>query len=233
MTLPAGDVMLRPLLKLPRAIAVFNLTGERDRSMKPYDFLKRPRNFEAAPPLIALLVLVGVAAVGFASGAARSGQEGAAAHGEREFKTTFPARVPLKVKVKDEKSFKDPLNRDWLREMEIEIKNTGSKPIYYLYVVIRLPEMIVAGHQLGFQLKYGRRDLLFLDTPVKPEDVPILPGESITLRPPQSDVRAYEKIRDTEGRPDQKKVEFDFQFINFGDGTGIQGTDGHPAPKRS
>ena len=44
---------------------------------------------------------------GFVSGTAQSVQE------EREFKNTVPAHVPVKVKIKNEKSFKDKGNKGW------------------------------------------------------------------------------------------------------------------------
>ncbi|HEX8557870.1 MAG TPA: hypothetical protein VF668_07220 [Pyrinomonadaceae bacterium] len=35
------------------------------------------------------------------------------------------------MKLKSEKSFKDLKNKRWLRELELEVKNTGSRPIHY------------------------------------------------------------------------------------------------------
>jgi hypothetical protein len=177
--------------------------------MKPDDISDRLRDFPLYLPTALLCLLVALSVIGVASGEAQSAQE------EREFK----------------KSFKDKGNKNWLRELEIEVKNTGSKPIYYLYVVITMPEIIRQGHPLGYRVTYGRRDLLFLDTPVKPDDVSIPPGGSVTLRIPESRVGAYEKTRDAEKRAEPKKVEFDLQFINFGDGTGLEGTDGSPAAR--
>jgi hypothetical protein len=179
--------------------------------------------------LVLFLVLCGVSIV---SSTAQVSQDNAAAspQREREFKSIVPDHVPIKVKVKNDKSFKDMKNKAWFRELEIEVRNTGSKPIYYLYVVISMPEVIVQGYPLGFRVTYGRSDLLFLSTPIMSDDVPILPGESITLKVPENKVRGYEKTQDTYKKDDPKKIEFELQFMNFGDGTGLQGRDGRTAP---
>ena len=171
-----------------------------------------------------------VCAVGIVSSIAQSTPDNSAE--ERKFESTIPEHVPLKVKIKNEQSFKDMKNKNWARELEIEIKNTGNKPIYFMYMVIFLPDMIVNGNPSGFQVTFGRKDLFRVTTPVQPDDVPILPGESITLKIPGSQVSSYEKLRDEEKRPDPKKVEFDLQLINFGDGSGLRGTDGHLFPAR-
>lgn len=170
--------------------------------------------------LTAVLVVCGI---GLASSLAQS-----AAQEEREFKNTIPEHVPIRVKVKNEQSFKDMKNKNWARELEIEVKNTGSKPIYYLYVIITLPDVLVDGHQLTMRTRYGRKELTFLETPLEARDVPIRPGESVTLKIPESRVRTHETLRDEGKRADPKKVEFEMQRINFGDGTGLRGRDGRP-----
>ena len=141
-----------------------------------------------------LVALLGACALGMVSGTAHSAQDeaGAAAVPEREFKSTIPEHVPLKVKVKNEQRFKRMTNEHWARELEIEVTNTGRKPIYYLYVVIRLPEVVDQGNQVGFQIAYGRPELAFLETQIV-NDIPIQPGESVSLKIPQNQVSGYEK----------------------------------------
>ncbi|HLM58495.1 MAG TPA: hypothetical protein VK422_20500 [Pyrinomonadaceae bacterium] len=187
--------------------------------------LTRGRNF--FPPAFALLFSV---VVTFGFGVARSQREDTPA-GERKFVNTVPAHVPIKVKLKSEKSFKDLKNKGWARELEIEVKNTGSKPIYFMYMVVHLPDFVLAdGNPVGFQVKYGRGLLVRYETPLEPDDKPILPGESVTLKIPEKKVRGYEGFREMDKKEDPKKVEFILQMINFGDGTWIQGKDGRPMP---
>jgi len=185
----------------------------------------RGGNFIA--PTIALLFLI-VLAFGFAPGGAQSQDDEAPAH-ERKFENTVPAHVPIKVKLKSEKSFKDLKNKNWLREFEVEVKNTGTKPIYFLYIVVRMPDFILEnGYSTSFQVRYGRGELVRVITPLEPDDVPILPGESVTLKISESQLGGYESMREEKKKEDPKKVEFILQLINFGDGTSIQGKDGRP-----
>jgi hypothetical protein len=57
---------------------------------------------------------------------------------ERVFENKIPAHIPIKIKIKKEKeeSFKDLKNEKWLREFELEVTNTGDKPIYFLYIML-------------------------------------------------------------------------------------------------
>lgn len=179
------------------------------------------------PPAFALLFSVVVV---FGFGVARSQQEDTPAE-ERKFEDTVPAHVPVKLKLRNEQKLKDLKNKNWARELEVEVKNTGPKPIYFLYMVVHLPDFILEdGNPVGFQVRYGRRELVRYETPVEPDDRPILPGESVTLKIPESQVSGYEAIRAEKNKEDPKKVEFILQLINFGDGTGIQGKTGRPMP---
>jgi hypothetical protein len=175
-----------------------------------------------------LVAFLGLCVVGLVSSTAQSTQDDS--QEERKFENTIPAHVPLKVKLKNEQSFKNPKNKKWLRELEVEVKNTGSKPIYYLCVSIRMPDVIVHGYQYGTQVIYGRRELVKFTTPIRADDVPILPGESVVLKVSEKRVRGYENSRDKENRNEAKKVTFHLQLINFGDGTGLASDQGLPMP---
>ncbi|MCA1565126.1 MAG: hypothetical protein LC803_05730 [Acidobacteria bacterium] len=176
---------------------------------------------------VLLTLLVGVCAIGIVPGTAQSTPD---VQGERKFENTIPEHVPVKVKLRNEQSFKNLKNRNWARELEIEVKNTGSKPIYFMYMVIVMPDVTVGSFPYGIQLHYGRKDLVRLSTPIRSDDVPILPGESVILKVSESQVKAYEGSRDEEKRNDTRKIEFDLQLINFGDGTGLRSKQGRPHP---
>ena len=175
--------------------------------------------------LVALASLL-AAVFGIMSGAAQSQQTDTAVD-ERKFENTIPEHVLIKVKLKSEKSFKDLKNKNWARELEIEVKNKGDKPIYYLYVVIVMPDVLVGGYPLSMRTAYGRKELGLPSTPVGPDDVPVLlPGETLTVKLPEGQVRAYEESRDKEGRPDPNTVEFEMQAVKFGDGSSFRGRGG-------
>lgn len=150
---------------------------------------------------------------------------------QRVFENTMPARAPLKVKLKNEQAFTDMRNRNWARELEIEFKNTGDKPIYFFYMNLVMPDVIVGSYPLAFQISYGRKEFVHLTTPIQPGDVPLRPGEEVTLKIEEVQLRGYEKSRDADGWSDPKTVSLHLQLINFGDGTSLRGTDAHPFPK--
>lgn len=188
------------------------------------------KNFRSSMFVAALLAvsIVSLCGVGVVSSRAQDTPD--AQEEERKFENTIPQHVPIKVKLKNEQSFKNVKNRKWARELEIEVKNTGSKPIYFMYLVIVMPDVIVNNHPSGFQVTYGRKELVRLTAPLNSDDVPILPGETTILKISQAQVRGFEKTRDEEKRGDAKKVEFDLQLINFGDGTGVRSKLGRPYP---
>lgn len=106
---------------------------------------------------------------------------------ERSLDDKIPKHLPIKVKVKadKEKQFKDLDNPYWARNFELEVKNTGIRPIYRLVLLLHLPETAIAGGNLVFSLAYGRSELtMFQDTleSAKPDDIPIKPGETYILR---------------------------------------------------
>ncbi len=187
-------------------------------------------------PVTALSLFSIVALSGFAAGGARTRQDGAAASArdEREFKVEIPEHLPIKVKLKSEKSFKDLENKRWLREFEVEVKNTGSKPIYYIQLLFDLPDVYVGGPLLSFGAHYGRTELFFPETAVESGDVPIMPGESATLKADEQNVKGYEYHRDVlKERDDPKRVVCHMTAIKFGDGTGLWGRDGKVVPPQA
>src|SRR5689334_18813693 len=54
---------------------------------------------------------------------------------ERQLEDQIPKHIPIKIKIKKEKEagFKDLNNERWAREFELEVTNTGTKPIYAFY----------------------------------------------------------------------------------------------------
>jgi hypothetical protein len=181
--------------------------------------LRRPSLAQLFVTLAAALVLV----CGFAASTATTPQEDE----ERKFEDRVPAHVPLKVKLKNERAFKDKKNKEWARDLEIEVKNTGSKPIYFMYMVFILPDFTLEGdHPLAFTVMYGRHQLADLEAPLEPDDVPVRPGESVTLKVSEEQWRGYESIRGKKNKADAQKVRLDMQMVSFGDGTGYDSSAG-------
>ena len=180
--------------------------------------------------LIALAVFVSLLAAvfGIMSGAAQS-----PAKEEREVVDKIPKHLPIKIKIKKEKEekVKDLKNEEWLGELEVEVTNTGTKPIYYLDIVLFMPDDFSPnGVNLGCILKYGRAELISITEPLRPDDVPIKPGEVVVLSVPAHLVEGWKRGRAKGELTNPKKFEFLFGLINFGDGTGFMGTDGGSIP---
>jgi hypothetical protein len=151
----------------------------------------------------------------------------------RQLEDTIPKHVPIKVKIKaeKEKAFKDLHNEKWLRDLEIEVTNTGTKPIYFLDLQLHLPDTKGPdGNIVGWVLLYGRTQLVSVNEPLKPTDVPINPGERYVFTIAARFVSAWEDMI-REGLVVQpKRVQVLIQLINFGDGTGFWGGTAAPLP---
>jgi hypothetical protein len=184
--------------------------------------------------VILLASFFAVCVVGIMSSAAQSTQDNpAATPDERELKDTIPKHLPIKVKIKKEKekAFKDVKNEKWLRDFELEVTNTGDKPIYFLSLAISLPEITAPdGVGIAFPLHYGRRELGDIETKAGPDDIPIKPGETYVFSLPEITAVSWERFKRRENRPDPKKLILHFQILSFGDGTGFFRTDGIAVP---
>lgn len=139
---------------------------------------------------------------------------------EKKVFIMFPPHVPLKVKVKNENS------KRWTRDLEIEVTNSSTRPIYFLDFFVTLPEIRVSGIKVGFWMHYGRAELLVFSTPITPEDVPLQPGEKYTFKLQNGEADGWDYLKDKEGKPEPRIIEIGFQRLNFGDGTGYLGSGG-------
>ena len=101
------------------------------------------RRLQSAGPLILLFTVCGVFSAPV--NAQQAGKD------EREFVSTLPSHVPLKVTVKNLEKVKDLKNEKWYGELEVEVKNTGTRPIYRFGFSLLLPEVkhdgTIYGHQ--------------------------------------------------------------------------------------
>ncbi|HEV7893296.1 MAG TPA: hypothetical protein VGP08_21950 [Pyrinomonadaceae bacterium] len=181
--------------------------------------------------LIALAALVSLLAAifGIMSGAAQT-----PAKEEREVEDKIPKHLPIKVKIKKEEKLKDSENDEWLRDVEVEVTNTGTKPIYFIEIRLTLPNALDDEKNTGYNLYYGRRELIKFDEPVRPDDVPLKPGETVTLGVPdlENEMVSWKHFRAKGRLRNPKKMYFRFLVMNFGDGTGFVGTSGTAIPEK-
>jgi len=111
----------------------------------------------------------------------------------------------------------------------IQVENISDKPIYYISFVVVLPETKSAecggaDRSLLFPLGYGNRALISSSVLAEPNDVPIKPGETITLSLDDHVAEGFLAGRTGDGKKMKgncgKKAVLVPQVINFGDGTG-------------
>lgn len=182
--------------------------------------------------LFASFVLV----YGFHSGSAQSPVQGDKSEAkEREIEMRVAAHLPIKVKIKNAEKVKDLKNEAWMSDLEVEVTNTGAKPIYFLYIAFMLPGVFTEDGRetaiLGYQLRYGRIQLVDLEERIQSDDVPLLPGESTILKLSSEYAREWKSERIKGKRANPKKLQFWFQLLNHGDGTGYMAPDGIPLPR--
>lgn len=143
---------------------------------------------------------------------------------QRTLEDNIPAHLPIKVQVRN-------LNyENWTRDLEVEVRNTGDKPIYYLELFLVMPEVKENGEAVAFVLRYGRPNLLKFTEPLRPDDIPLDPGASCVLKIPESSSRGWELAKAHRGKSDPQRISLVFQLLNFGDGTGFGRTDGVSIP---
>lgn len=151
--------------------------------------------------------------------------------GERIFEDAIPKDVPIKVKIKKEKekSFKDLKDGNWVRNFELELTNTGNKPIYFLYLTL-VSDVEVDGQRLVFPLVYGRVELGDIISKAQPDDIPIKPGETHLFKIHPGQVPAWEQSIREKSHQEARRLRPELQSLSFGDGTGYFGN--HPYPER-
>ncbi|HEY0100296.1 MAG TPA: hypothetical protein VGB76_15205 [Pyrinomonadaceae bacterium] len=183
--------------------------------MHTHTILSRLRNLK----LTMLAAILALCAVGVVPGTAQSSPEA------RELEDKIPKHLPIKVKIKN-------LDKEnWVREVEVEVKNTGDKPIYYLGFNLQMPEVITeTGSVVAVTFRYGRPELGRFESRPTAEDVPIQPGETYVMKVPENDMAGWEAARDNRKWSEPKKFRLKFYLLHHGDGTGFMTSGGLPVP---
>jgi len=153
---------------------------------------------------------------------------------ERQLENRIPPHVPIKIKIKaeKEKAFKDLDNENWAHDFELEVTNTGNKPIYQFYLLLVTDVKASAGFRIVAPVYYGRKELGTISTLATPDDIPLKPGESVILKIHPGQLDAWDYMRRTEKRPHPKRIEVKLEGLSFGDGTGYGGEGGVALPRK-
>src|SRR5215216_4669803 len=146
--------------------------------------------------------------------------EGRKMHIERQ------PRVPVSVTA-----IRNLQNENWLQDLEIEIKNDSTKPIYFLLVVLSFPDIPktteVDGIERGvvIPLVYGRTELANRGQRANSGDVPIKPGEKYVFKIAEPYWKGLQSLLSQRQIPSSvtKKLTLRISSLRFGDGTGYVG----------
>ena len=155
---------------------------------------------------------------------------------KRQLDDRVPAHLPIKIKIKKEKEegFQDLNNEHWPRDFQVEVKNTGDRPIYALSLVWMLADVKAPdGNPYGSTFKYGRSDFITVpgETP-KPEDDPIEPGETYIFKLSNPSIGGLENFAKNKDFRSLKSVIVFFNYLCFGDGTGWESPDGRSSERK-
>lgn len=157
--------------------------------------------------------------------------DSAAAQGRRHTIEKFASSdVPLKiVRVDNLQSANFP------SDLEIEVKNVSSKPIFYIRLGVFFPEVLGDnGNSSVITLRYGNPKLINIKNRPHPEDIPIRPGGSHVFKVPAEQADGFKKFVRTRNLPVDKILSISLRIdtINFGDNTGFT-SGGLPYPNRA
>jgi hypothetical protein len=165
--------------------------------------------------------------------AAQPTSSGTAQQAERVFEDAIPKNAPIRIKIKKakEKSFKDLKDENWVREFELELTNTGDKPIYFIYIEL-ISDVKLGNLPLVFSLVYGRAELGDIITKAQAEDPSIKPGETFVFKIHPGQVPAWEQSVREKSHPDASRIKAMIQMLSFGDGTGYFVNKPYPRPDK-
>ncbi|HKR21952.1 MAG TPA: hypothetical protein VJS17_05115 [Pyrinomonadaceae bacterium] len=152
----------------------------------------------------------------------------------RLFENRIPDHLPIKVKIKREKEkrFRDLENQNWVRDLELEVKNVGEKPIYFLFFYVVIPDAKIGDKPQGLSIVYGRAALSDLNNEPTADDVPINPGETKVLMIEDAGLKSWDDQITRRLLPARVRgARLIIQDLIFGDGTGFKSTGGVPVKR--
>ena len=179
----------------------------------------------------ALLLLMKIISAPGRAQSSMPAQSGPESRNQRLLEYRISKDLPFKIEMKKakEESFKDLKNDHWLREFELELTNTGDKPIYFFYLTITT-DVRVNGVRRVVPLTYGRAELGDIVTKAGSDDVPIKPGETYVLKPDPGPIEAWEMNVRSQLHAQATRLQAVFQELSFGDGTGYFVSTPYPPP---
>ena len=117
----------------------------------------------------------------------------------------------------------------FLRDLEIEIQNNFSKPIYHMEIDLELSDVVSTEldgipRTLTIPLIFGKKPFLDPGEKAEPTDKAIQPGEKYIFRIPEAHGRVIEEdlVKKNIAPSAITKIRLRIYEVNFGDGTGFE-----------
>lgn len=135
---------------------------------------------------------------------------------KRTLKTQEFKDMPLKFHA-----IRNVESETWYKDLQIEVKNIGTKPIYFILAYLEFPDHKPGGRDIGFDLTFG--DLKYVDIAVlaDPQAPHIDPGQTYVLTIPPKYAKSLGR-KHGKAPEEFKKLNFHIDIISFGDGTGFE-----------
>jgi len=147
---------------------------------------------------------------------------------ERTFKAREFKDMPLVIR-----QVRNLQSETWHKDLEIEVKNVSSKPIYFILAYLQFPDVPVpADGVYGIALEFGNRRNLDYRKDSDPQDPHLNPGEKFTFTIPESMKKGI-RVQHERSPELMKRIELHFSVISFGDGTGFVAERPRAREKRS
>lgn len=139
---------------------------------------------------------------------------------ERTFKTRDFKDMPLAVS-----KIRNLHSNTWHQDLQIEVKNISTKPIYSILAYLEFPEHKAPGNRdTGIILRFGERKYVDIRMIGDSEDPHLNPGDTYVFTILQQ-YRKGLRIQHERAADEFKRLELHFGLISFGDGTGFEAGD--------
>lgn len=134
-----------------------------------------------------------------------------------EIENTIPKNVPIKIEVKNQDS------ANWIEDLEIEVTNTGKKPIYFLLLFLTLDKKTEKGDSYGFSFNYGDKTLYSTEGLAQENVFATYPNETYNFKIKEDSVRGWKLHKNNNFGTfiEPRKGYLKLGWLSFGDGTGI------------
>jgi hypothetical protein len=134
---------------------------------------------------------------------------------ERTFKARDFKDTPLTIR-----QVKNLQSDTWYKNLEIEVKNISTKPIYSILAYLQFPDDPVPVGVAGFTVVFGERKYFDLRRVGDLQDPHLNPGDTYVFTIPEKMKKGL-KVQHEKSPNYFNRLELHFGVISFGDGTGF------------